>query len=414
MLKVVLGLMLIFLVVVLVQFLVASRWRTCPKLTSPVLGKQGASPATVRFIPSLMACAVTMGDLVRRAEQKITSSWYLFQYDRPDDPQVVAQCIGTALASRETDIDVEFVVNRVFWIDTLCAYSSIDRLLDCWRQLGVKESQLNKVHWFVYTHYWFDNVHTKYFIRDGSEALLWSGGMDRLTSGEPGTRLETGLLIDGPVCNEVIVPDYLEHKRQAKEYRAKTIPAGTHVYLPIIPEGRLYRTHELDDVQVVTAPLRRSFWKTSRNSILVSRVVELILSAEHTLDIITPQFNDPCLWDACLRSRAQKRIMTQRNMDDFAATMQKYFVGNYTNTAFFEEVVRPRNDPHVQFRTVDAPGVHAKILILDGRVVITGSMNCTVFSTITSSEVMAIVESDDLASEVTDLFEQFWVLAKDY
>ena len=94
-------------------------------------------------------------------------------------------------------------------------------------------------------------------------------------------------------------------------------------------------------------------------------------------------------------------------MDTSAGWFQKYFAGNRTNQQFYDDYVRP-GTKRVLFHTIDDPGIHTKLFVIDKEVVVFGLMNFSVFSTRTSSEVAVVIRSKFFAKQCLDLFESVW------
>jgi phosphatidylserine/phosphatidylglycerophosphate/cardiolipin synthase-like enzyme len=420
-LRIIIGIVLIAILTLVVgQVTVANIWLKDADCIPPLRGTKNVyQNAKLQFLPSLQDCAYAMHSMIINAKECFCASFYLFEYD-PLNANVVTQRLGDALRTRaKNPIRIVFVLNSMFWRKGV--EDSVRCTLARWRDEGVPSTTLDNIEWYIYNHKWYNNIHTKIACADrGNTTLVWSGNVEIVCPGHPdGCRLEIGVLLR----------DCAELGRRAHEEieelvgaarRVKYIPAVNtqHVsrmeYLPAPPDNWF----NLPNIRALYSPVGPwQFWSTRRDTTLAKELGDLILNANVSIDIFSPNVNDPFWWK-CIRqnkSAVRIRFLTEQNMDAGVAWVQKYLGGNRTNTQFYNEIMVPSSDSRVEMRTNDTPGIHAKMWVIDNDTVVVGSMNFTVFSTRSSSEnALIIPNNSSFATYCTNFFQQHWEKASSY
>ena len=418
--RIVIAIILLAILTLLVgQVTVANIWLKDTDCIPPLRGTYHAyQNAKLQFLPSLQACAYAMHNMIINAKECFCASFYLFEYD-PLNAHVVTQRIGDALRTRaKNPIRIVFVLNSLYWQHSVGF--SVRRTLARWRDEGVSSTTLENIEWYVYNHLWFNNMHTKIACTDrGDTTLVWSGNVEISCPGHPDScRLETGVLLRdctelGRRAHEEIEELVGVSRRIRYVPAASTQPVSRMKYLPAPSDW-----FNLPNIQALYSPVRpRQFWSTRRDTILAKELGDLILNARVSIDIISPNVNDPFWWK-CIRqnkSAVRIRFVTEQNMDAGVGWMQKHLGGNLTNTRFYNEIMVPASDSRVEIRTNDSPGIHAKLWIIDNDTVVVGSMNFTVFSTRSSSENALIINNNSsFATYCTNFFQQHWEKANSY
>lgn len=367
----------------------------------------------IQFLFSLQACAHAMYTMIMEAEDVFVASFFLFQHDG-ESAHVVTQRLGDALLHRQSrPLRIIFVLDSLAWLCNTSTHPSVKCTLARWKAMGVRSETLQQVEWYFYSHAWYNNLHTKLACSDrGKTTLVWSGNVERCTTGLPGaSRHENGVLIrnSGSLGEHA----YQELQLCMARSRRRTFQVHEHA---VVPPRMPYcafgeePTFTATKVRAIYSHLRPNlFWSYQRNAILTTRLGSLLKSATVSIDVCSPQVNDLYWWKCALESTTvDVRFLLEQRMDDAHSWLQKYLLGNRTNSQFYKDVVLTDNNSCVQWRTVDNPGLHSKFWIIDSKIVVVGSMNFTVFSAGTSSENALIIEDETCARHCAEQFQRYW------
>ncbi len=282
--------------------------------------------------------------------------------------------------------------------------------------MGVPDAFLKSIEWYIYRHKWFDNIHTKIITVDlGVKTIVWTGNVEVVTPGDKeDERWEMGLLFRDRQFGARAHLEIENHLVQAKRtfYCLKTQPKPPRIDTKWDTRSNWI---DVDGICAIFSPLRKGlFWKMDRDTVMAQYVGAIIKGAQFSIDICSPIVNDPFWWKCAIDSRAPLlRFLTERCMDDEHEWIQKYVLGNRTNKQFYDDCVKPGKD-RVLFHTIDDPGVHTKLFVIDKEIVVFGSMNFNVFSTRTSSEVAVVIRDKVFARHCLDLFESYWKRSHPY
>lgn len=391
------------------QLRVAHRWRnddTCEQL-----GLHGelfhSENLDVRILPSIQMVAQTLFELISEAKTSFYSTFYLFQYDSGRG-HVISQAIGEGILRRNgKPLTMKFVLNcKTLLLEKIKVSEHLGR----WRSMGIPESFLMGIEWYIYRHNWLDNMHTKIITVDqGTNTIVWTGNIEAITPGDKeDERWEMGLLFRDETFGARAHSEIESHIAQAqrKLYRFKSQPKHPRIETKWDTRSNWI---DLDGMCTVFSPLRKGLlWKMERDTLMAQYVGAIIQGAQFSVDICSPQVNDLFWWKCAIDSRAPLlRFLTERCMDDEFPWFQKYFLGNRTNQQFYDDFVKPGID-RVLFHTLDDPGIHTKLFVIDKEIVVFGSMNFSVFSTRTSSEVAVVIRNKNFAQHCIDLFDSYW------
>lgn len=408
----------VFAVVIIGQGIVASSFLNNSRCEAVLHGSEYLYEAvSLRFLFSLQACAHAMHTMITEAEESFTASFFLFQYD-PESAHVVTQRIGDALLARGArPLRLVFVLDNLVWQGGATTSSSVPRTIARWKSMGVSEEALQRVEWYVYRHAWYNNLHTKLVCADqGRTTLVWSGNVETCTAGLPGAcRHENGVLIGNSASLGAQAYSELQlcvaHAQRTYFQASSSPPHGVPRMEYCAAGGEPVFTAAR--VHAVFSHVRPSlFWTCRRDTLLAARLGLLLERATVSIDVCSPHVNDMYWWRCTLRSSAQRvRFLAEQRMDESQSAAQKYLLGNRTNSQFYSEVLCTEQDGRVQLRTLDCPGVHSKFWIIDGKIVVVGSMNFTLFSTCTSSENVLIIEDEACAQHCSEQFQRYWAEA---
>jgi phosphatidylserine/phosphatidylglycerophosphate/cardiolipin synthase-like enzyme len=394
------------------QLCVAHRWLhddTCEEV-----GLHGdlfrSGNVDVRILPSIQMAAQTLFELVSEAETSFCATFYMFQYDAARG-HVISQAIGDGLLRRQgKPLTMKFVLNCPSPLALDIFKPMVGENMGRWQAMGIPVTTLMSIEWYIYRHRWFDNMHSKIItVDEGANTIVWTGNIESKTPGDTeDERWEMGLLFRDRQFGA-------RAHREIESYLTKSTRTRFRPK-PQLPPPRIdskwdTRSDWIDvgSVCAVFLPVRQGlFWKLERDTLMAQHVGTIIQGAQYSIDICSPQVNDPFWWRCAIDSRAPLlRFLTERNMDNRAGWFQKYFAGNRTNQQFYDDYVRP-GTKRVLFHTLDDPGIHTKLFVIDKEIVVFGSMNFTVFSTRTSSEVAVVIRNKIFAKHCLDLFESFW------
>lgn len=400
------------------QFRVAHQWRhddTCAKV-----GLHGdlfhAGKLAVRILPSIQMVAQTLFEMISEAKTSFYSTFYLFQSDSTKG-HVISQAIGDGILHRKGQpLTMKFCLNCPTLLSLDLVKPKVSETMGRWKAMGISDSILMSIEWYIYRHRWFNNMHTKIMtVDEGVSTIIWTGNMEVGTPGDTEDgRWEMGLLFRDQTFGTRAHSEIESHlaKSTRDVFRLKPQPTPPRIDAKWDTRSNWI---DVDGMCAVFSPIRKGlFWKLERDTIMAQHVGEIILNAQFSIDICSPQVNDPFWWKCAIDSRARLlRFLTERRMDDRAGWFQKYFLGNRTNQQFYDDVVRPVTD-RVLFHTIDHPGVHAKLFVVDKEIVIFGSMNFSVFSTRTGSEVAVVIRDKSFARHCLGLFESYWQRSRAY
>ena len=400
------------------QLQVAHRWRNddiCEKVVDNGELFHSAK-LTVRILPSIQMVAQTLFELISEAQTSFHSTFYCFQYDSSRG-HVISQAIGDGILRRNgKPLIMKFVLNCPTLLSLDLVKPKVSEQLGRWSSMGIPDSFLMSIEWYIYRHKWFNNMHTKIMTVDqGIRTIVWTGNMEVETPGDTEDgRWEMGLLFRDIHFGARAYSEIENHIFQAKRTFYCLKP---QLKPPRIDTKWDTRSNwiDVDGICAIFSPLRKGlFWKLERDTVMAKYIGDIIQGAQFSIDICSPIVNDPFWWKCAIDSRAPLlRFLTERRVDDEHGWFRKYVLGNRTNQQFYDDCVKPGTD-RVLFHTLDDPGIHTKLFVIDKEIVVFGSMNFSVFSTRTSSEVAVVIRDKFFARHCLDLFDSYWKRSRAY
>jgi phosphatidylserine/phosphatidylglycerophosphate/cardiolipin synthase-like enzyme len=142
--------------------------------------------------------------------------------------------------------------------------------------------------------------------------------------------------------------------------------------------------------------------------------------AQHTIDLMSPNLNDPCVWAAIVRAcergvRVRATSGLYYNIKRNLTLLAKLGAGFRSNGDMLANIVAPARRASAAvaerfewrwyardnkvFTDTDCSSGHFKVMVVDAHTMITGSFNCDVFASLNSGKLMVVVRSADVARE---------------
>lgn len=364
--------------------------------------------SNVKLLLSASEIITCWKDVIAQANSSIVFSTYIWQLDSVgNDTTPHVWFIGKGLLSIETPVVFKIMINRVVWKGKQYLKNTIEKTLGVWKHMGVNFN-LIKIEWGIWSHYTLGNIHTKILAVDDRLTVIQSLNVEGRSHGGRGTWRETGILIDDKEINEKIRQDFTYHWKQCEYW--KCIPKeNTLTFSPTIYTGS--NQFKSAKVQVLFQRASKNIFSLNRRSDSTRAIFSLIKKAKSDIFLITPNFNDICLWEV-IKLKAEQgvkvHIMWGYDFNNTQSFLQKYFLGRRSNKDMWKDIVKKSYHPNISIRFYTSQNhkivgkfecmVHAKIISIDRKWFTVGTCNLDIYSTITSSEVLVIVRSSSLAN----------------
>jgi hypothetical protein len=373
-------------------------------------------------------------------------STYVWHFHPVDELNVVTPhiyIIGRALKKLDETLDhpvtVNFLVNQSTWLmSNLYINSQWRNTFDLWKKIGF-EGKFVQVNVRIWKHKSLNNIHGKLLLIDDREAILSSINIEQESYGGKRSWYESGTWIthtettqqlksflktywdqstiwvrynnEKSVKQDLKVGWYSRNNDQIfhdleQEMYNNTWPEITHVGNNTVCDEALAGMYHTDHLKA--SPITRG-------------IVDLLLRAEHTIDILTPTFNHPIVWNTlihvCKRNPKLKvRIMMGWGFNVDSPLAQKHLLGFPTNAVFVKDKL---NHPQITWKWYGHEGklvhrhsgrmCHAKVIIVDNMYGKSSSFNLDTWSSLNSMEVAFFFENQQAANHYTqNLFETRW------
>jgi len=348
--------------------------------------------------------------------------------------------IGMALADRskigKPPIDVTILLNQLVWAEMNNMlnqhYFTTYAVLDA---LGVSQAQLRRIKFRLWPQANVNNIHSKLFIVDeGLACTVHSAKIEEYSHDrDDSSWRDIGIGIDDRRVSTQFAEYFETLSRQTIPFPCRGYDRDRDLHASCDVRSVQLREQELrsqlsadtptkkytrvDRVTPLATDVGRIF--NSARRAFVSNIIDVIDSAICSVEVASPNVNDILIYEALIRAYqrgAHVRIMCGRQFNNEAPFLQKYLLGVRTNEIFRQEIAKQQKGISWRYYTRDneiikgksAGAVHAKMIVVDNRITILGSMNVDVFATCCSAEAVTIVEDEHVAEQYRDLFDDWW------
>ena len=356
----------------------------------------------------------------------VTYRWRVERVGQADVNRHVVE-IGRALVSLQSRgllPDVRILTNQFLPIESSkFAEMHVRRTLSLWTRMGVRD--VHKIKFRTWKNVLPNNIHAKFIVVDEKACSLHSANVEGYSHGGEGSWSEVGVVLHDESFASHLASLFDDMWNQSK------------------PVGRLLKTNAKSDAFIAGVDLERErtrstepvsvtvdkawlFWKdysafaVRRRSNFIRALVHFLQSAETSIDILTPNLNDVSVIDSLLSSKAKVRVMMMHSFNVDAPWLQETFTGWSNNHQMLAKYKKKFSDAkdRILLRWYGHEGVpvkgkvkhavHAKMIVVDGRLVSLGSCNLDLYSTIHSIETTVWIESEEFAREPMRLFSSHW------
>lgn len=220
-------------------------------------------------------------------------------------------------------------------------------------------------------------MHNKFVIVDGRR--VWTGSFNFTRNGA--TRNDNNaILLDSPLL--------------AANYQAEFDEMWAGQFGPDSPAATPYPRLRLGDLEVATC--------FAPEDQVQARLLEAVSQAQSRIDLMAFSFTAEPLARA-IRDRAAAGVVVRCLFD-----------ARQAESEYSQDDWLARQDVEVRLSANRRGVMHHKVIIIDGRTVITGSFNFSTNADSANDENLLILDSSDLAAVYTDEFERCWLGLKGY
>jgi len=376
----------------------------------------------VQFLASAREIQQTMCQLIARASHEVVLCTYRWRVEFDPGPNGQIMAIGTALAQLQKQrkhVNMYILTNQMLSIESNSfVQDQMDTTLAIWRQLGFDNEGTVRVYFRTWKHLTLANIHDKFLVVDGLDVMSYSMNVENYSHGRESSWIECGLqLLNAKPVASALVTHFFTNWEESTPFEVGVVD------VPNITEYQdfscdLSPTHQTH-AKVHLLTRRPSALAWNRQNILTSNIIQLLQSARDSICICTPNLNDISILNAC---KTHTRVVLSSGFNVDAPVIQELFLGWSTNERMTSRYTTYPN-LHVrwnarenQFVVGKVPyALHAKLFLIDGYILIAGSVNCDVYSTVTSGEVAMIVFSKELVSQALEtFFEPLWLRALEF
>lgn len=396
-----------------------------------IIRRRSLKPSAVTTLDHFYLCLETnqiyrmREELISKAKSSILLMTYRWRFRK--DPSLFLTSFGNAFKRMASGVRLRILVNRTCWTESLTAMKNdFSRTLLYWSFMGVDLSKIS-IEVRTWNHWLLNNIHEKFLVVDHRSVLIRSSNIEDYSSGSEGTWREIGCAFQSPKIATVLTKRFENYWQQSEQLEVpiSIVPTThirftTHPPLPTLPPA-------LCDTRVKSQlffqdPLASPFASIYSSSSTCA-LFHTIGSAKHSIDIMSPNFNDLVLLSK-LKEKAKDnvriRIMFCYAFNDDAPWLQKFFLGYRTNKQMWNECLDdtpPLIECRYYSKTNDVTKptikkgndvVHAKALVVDGETLVLGSVNMDVFSLLNSGELLFVLQSKDLGKQFQTFFNGLW------
>jgi len=377
----------------------------------------------MRFLPSSTCIHTQMFELIRKARKEVIFCTYRWRFDKDPDTRIIGHLSAIGAALRELDqsgmkIHVKILSNQMpLGGETDYFVKKQFQQTICYWNLSSNIT----VEFRTWRHVTLGNIHDKFVVVDRKECLIHSMNVEAASHGREGTWRECGVSFSSDEEAKRIYDHFEECFLQGVEYIAGeevNMESVVPVKLEPLLSPNLTPVFQVAHLQVKF--LMPDVFSTTRNNALTLHLARLLRSARKSIDILTPNFNDIALLEAC--EHVPTRILFSKQFNVDVPWIQELLLGWSTNERMKRQFAS-RDNIQVRWNAEDddpilgknAHALHAKLYLIDREWLATGSVNADVYSTITSGECLVSARSKDIVDFATkECFEPWWKKGIDF
>lgn len=379
--------------------------------------------------------------LTKREAWFSTYVWHFHPVETLDVVTPHIYLLGKALKDLDErldhDVTVNFIVNQARWLmSDQYVHTQWINTWALWEQIGFQGNHVH-VNVRVWKHNGLNNIHGKLLLIDNKESVLSSINIEQESYGGQRSWYESGAWITDIKTTTRLVEFLRVYWKDAKMWKwspeksirndfnvgwferqydrqldvneyicQRTWPEIFQVHCKIVWDHALagmYHSNHLD-ASPITAEL-----------------VELLLRATFRIDIMTPTFNHPVIWNTLLHVCEKNPELTVRiimgwrfNVD--SPKVQKYLLGYPTNAVFVQDKLA---HPQITWKWYGHENnlvhrnsgrmCHAKVVLVDEKYGKSSSFNIDTWSSLNSMEVAFFFNNQNVAQHYhTGLFTPRW------
>ncbi len=381
-------------------------------------------------------------DLIINAKKSIILSTYRWRVEahkitkRPNG-QIIA--IGYALTKlsarcKEEKKNVKFSIlcNQMLlgnesngWVE-----KQLISTLSCWKKIGFEpvESEHDYgvyVDFRTWPHMTLGNIHSKFIVIDNEKAAVYSLNIEGYSHGEEGTWREIGVKFISP-HHAFIMTDYFHdlfdmhgHRFNIWKLLASVEKDDSLDVSFVFPSS--ISTKHISISGLILANIPRPFAINRKNPI-INALVPLLRSATKNIYITTPNLNDVAILNILYHKITQGldvKIIINKNFNTDVPAIQEALLGWSTNEQQLSKWLENGLSKHIRWNGKDNQMIqgkvddqlHGKTYLVDDALMI-GSFNADVYSTVSSAELVLLMNSKPLVEEfLTTWFDPLWIQA---
>lgn len=356
-----------------------------------------------------------------------TYVWHVHQVDGKDWVTPHIYVLGKALCDLddklEQDVTVHFLINQNKVIMKKAYVQECwEQTMAMWRHMGFQGRHVT-IDFRVWQHLSLNNIHSKYLVVDDKHCVLTSINIEQESYGGENTWIESGgWVTDSPAVCKNAVEFIQKHHEQASPlnespnvtFKAGSLGAALPLEelsdpLPSVPSVKVWACND---------PARKNIYHTNyEDSNITMELCRLIKQARHSIDIMTPTFNNRYVWDALveacqLNPYLHVRILLGWDFNITNPFAQRHMLGYKLNKDFVKNKMKHSritwkwyaNDKGDKVTRVSGGMVHAKLVLIDDLMGKASSYNLDTWSALNSMESAFFYE--DASTNVNQMYRK--------
>lgn len=372
--------------------------------------------------------------LITRAQSEIVLCTYRWRVEHNSQdclPPGAILAIGYALASLSKQIKktgkticFHILTNQFLYQETnQFVQKNIEATYWIWKKLGFEASSPGiTVEFRAWQHCSLGNCHDKFLVVDQRYSLVHSSNIEAYSHGRVGSWIESGVLFDNPILGAKLYDIFQSNFQKCRFFDFKpTIFEEQNEFICSFglsqADDYVQSAPELMTTNMLISHNSPRPFALNRNNPIMHLLVPLLQHAQKEVNILSPNFNDICILNALLDNpRITINVILAKGFNVESKFGSQFFLGYSTN----EALVRAMKNKKINFRwhaTESGEPVigktsfslHSKTFIIDDTYLILGSFNADIFSSISSSETISLLQSSDCAmSAKNNFFLPLW------
>jgi phosphatidylserine/phosphatidylglycerophosphate/cardiolipin synthase-like enzyme len=406
---------ILFLIGAITPMVVAWMRRNCGYIDTSNGTSKSFQNEPVTLLTSVESITARWYRMIIDAENNVVLTTFRWRID-VNNLHCTVLSIGAALADRarlgKPNIDFTIVINRVRALERVSVVKEhLAKTLQLWQSQGALQTQLERIRFFTWSHSHLNNFHSKMLIVDRSIGTLHSCNI------EPRKWFECGLILTESQAQFTL--QHFERLKRSSSELFVTMDTATEIEFLPYDNSQLHEDltgmanvsiHYVDNPGSMLSFRRHAY---------VGTVLKM-LDHSYTVSMVSPNFNDYAIFNSLFKARSSVRVLVGSGFNNDVQLLQKYVTGYRSNSQFYQDIVKKHSTDRLQIKCFGDNNrnvvvgksdfaVHGKVIIIDDRFVVVGSANQDVYSTICSLEIVAIIDSPELANEFSNtFFEPRW------